>query len=81
VGEATYAVDGTAQDISRSGCGIRGTMIPPVGSKTRLALYLPDQKVPLSLDARIIRVAGNYFGVEFTGMKKDDYARIRRYMM
>jgi hypothetical protein len=56
-------------------------MIPPVGSKTRLALYLPDQKVPLSLDARIIRVAGNYFGVEFTGMKKDDYARIRRYMM
>jgi hypothetical protein len=80
VGEATYAVDGLTRDISRFGCGIRGAIIPLVRSKTRLTLYLPNQKLPLSIDARVTWVTGDFFGVEFPEMKKEDYTRIRRYM-
>lgn len=82
VGQATYAVDGLTRDISRTGCGIRGTIIiPPVRSTTRLALCLSHQMSPISLNARVIWVAGEYFGVEFTNMRREDYLRIRTYML
>ena len=81
VGQATYAIDGLTRDISKTGCGIRGTIIPPVRSTTRLALYLPHQMSPISLNARVIWVAGEYFGVEFTNMRREDYLRIRTYML
>jgi hypothetical protein len=80
VGEATYTVDGLTRDISKFGCGIRGAIIPPMRSKTRLTLYLPNQRLPLFLDARVIWVAGDYFGVQFPEMRKEDYMRVRRFM-
>ena len=79
-GGATYAVDGVGRDFCKIGCGIRGSIIPPVGSKTRLTIYLRGQKVPLPLDARVTWVAGDYFGVQFSQMNKRDYTRIRQYM-
>jgi hypothetical protein len=39
-GSSTYAVNGVTRDLCKIGCGIRGTIIPPVGSKTRLKVYL-----------------------------------------
>jgi hypothetical protein len=79
-GGSTYTVDGATRDLCRIGCGIRGTIIPPVGSKTSLRVYVPGQKLPLSLDARIAWVAGDYFGVRFPEMNKKDYLRVRQYM-
>ena len=81
VGTATYAVDGLTRDISRTGCGIRGTIMPPMGQKTRLALYLPNYILPISLDATVIWVAGYCFGVKFTEMRREDYLRIKKYML
>jgi hypothetical protein len=77
---STYAVDGVTRDLCRMGCAIRGTIIPPVGSKTRLKVYLPGQKLPISLDAKITRVAGQYFGVQFPEMERKDYMRVREYL-
>jgi hypothetical protein len=79
-GSSTYAVDGMSRDLCKIGCGIRGTIIPPVGSKTRLKVYLGGHKLPIALDARISWVAGNYFGVRFPEMNKQDYTRVRRYL-
>jgi hypothetical protein len=76
----TYAGEGTTRDFSKIGCGIRGSIIPPVGSKTRLTLYLLDPKASLSFDATITWVAGDYFGVQFPEVNERDYTRIRRYM-
>lgn len=79
-GLSTYAVEGVARDLCKIGCGIRGTIIPPVGSTTRLKVFLPGYKLPISLDARISWVAGDYFGVRFPEMNKKDYSRVRQYM-
>jgi hypothetical protein len=80
VGSSTYAVDGVTRDLCRIGCGIRGTIIiPRVGSKTRLKVYLPGQKLPISSDARVTWVAGDYFGVQFQ-LESKDYTRVRQYM-
>ena len=64
-GGSTYTVDGVTRDLCRIGCGIRGTILPPVGSKTSLRVYLPGQKHPISLDARITWVAGDVLGSDF----------------
>ncbi len=79
-GGSTYTVDGVTRDLCRIGCGIRGTIMPPIGSKTSLRVYLPGQKLPILLDARITWVAGDYFGVRFPEMNKKDYSRVRQYM-
>jgi PilZ domain len=80
-GGSTYAVDGVTRDLCRIGCGIRGTIMPSVGGTTRLKAYLPGQKLPISLDARITWVVGDYFGVRFfPEMDKKDYTRVRQYM-
>ena len=36
VGTATYFVDGVTRDLCRIGCGIRGTIMPPVGARPAL---------------------------------------------
>jgi hypothetical protein len=79
-GGSTYTVEGVTRNMCRIGCGIRGTILPPVGSKTRLRVHLPGQKLPIALDARITWVAGDYFGVQFPEMEKKDYTRVREYL-
>jgi hypothetical protein len=77
---STFAVDGVTRDLCRMGCAIRGTIIPPVGSKTRLKVFLPRQKPPILLNATIMWVAGDSFGVQFPEMEKKDYTRVRDYL-
>ena len=79
VGGSTYAVDGVTRDLCRIGCGVRGTIMPAVGSRTRLKVYLPGQNLPISLDAWVNWVAGDYFGVRFPEMDRKDYMRVRQY--
>lgn len=76
----TYSAEGFTRDFSKSECGIRGSIIPPVGSKTCLILCLLDQQASLSFDATITWVAGDFFGVQFPEVNEKDYTRIRRYM-
>jgi hypothetical protein len=77
---STYIVDGVTRDFCKIGCGIRGIIMPPLGSTTRLKLYLPTQKLPISLDAKITWVKGDCFGVRFSGMDKRDYMRVGQYL-
>src|SRR5215204_7040394 len=69
-GGSTYIVEGVTRDFGKMGCGIRGTIMPPVGSKTRLKVYLPSNKLPLSMDAKITWVAGDFFGVRIPNIDK-----------
>jgi hypothetical protein len=75
-----YFTDGVTRDLCRTGCGIRGSIIPSVGSQTSLRVYLPGHKLPIALDAKIAWVAGDYFGVRFAEMNSKDYTRVRRYL-
>ena len=79
-GGSKYFTDGMTRDLSRTGGGIRGTIIPSVGSQTSLRVFLPGHRIPISLDARISWVAGDYFGVRFPEMNKQDYTRVRQFM-
>ena len=79
-GGSTYIVDGVTRDFGKMGCGIRGTIMPPVGSKTRLKVYLPSNKLPISLDAKITWVAGDFFGVRIPNIDKKDYMRVGQYI-
>ena len=76
---ATYSTEGLSRDFSRSGCGIRGTIIPPVGSKIGVTLHF-GQNLDVSTTATITWVAGEFFGVGFHEMNKKDYVRIRQYI-
>ena len=71
---------GFTRDLSKTGCGICGTMIPPMGTDIRVILYLEDQDVPLSFAATVRWTVGAYFGVQFADIQVQDYTRIRRYM-
>ena len=71
---------GCTRDLSRTGCGIRGNIIPPTGTDLRVTLYLEDQGVPLSLEATVRWTVGTYFGAQFVDIEVEDYTRIRRYM-
>jgi hypothetical protein len=72
--------EGVIRDLSRTGCGIRGDILPPIGTHIRLTVYLEDEEPPLSLDATVTWKVGEFFGVDFERMDAKDYTRIRRYM-
>src|SRR5215217_7362949 len=79
-GGSNYIVDGATRDFGKTGCGIRGTIMPPVGSKTCLKVYAPNRNYPISLYATVAWVAGDNFGVRFPKMDRKDYMRVRQYM-
>jgi PilZ domain len=79
-GERCCDGQGWTRDLSRTGCGIRGTIIPPTGTDIRVTLYLDDQDVPLSFEATVRWTVGVYFGVQFVDIPVEHYMRIRRYM-
>ena len=76
-----YTAEGTTRDFSKIGCGIRGTTTKlTVGNHTILTLYLQDLKPPLSFEATIIWIAGDFFGVTFPPLRDEYYERLARYM-
>lgn len=79
----THLAEGVLRDCSNTECGIRGRILPPVGSmgrRTTLTLYLRDQQRPVSFDGMITWTAGEFFGVHIPEMDEQDYKRVRRYM-
>ena len=71
---------GFTRDLSRTGCGIRGTVIPATGTDVRVTVHLEDEEVPLSFAATVRWTVGAYFEVQFVEIQVEDYTRIRRYM-
>src|SRR5215207_4071073 len=59
----TNFAQGLTADFCKTECDIRGNVLPAVGGKTVLTLYLLDRKPPLSFDGTITWRAGDYFGM------------------
>lgn len=78
-GGSRYFTEGVTRDFSKSGCAIRGTVIPPMGTKILVALHF-GQNLRVTTIATITWVSGEFFGVRFHQVKKNDYIRIRQYM-
>jgi PilZ domain-containing protein len=80
-GGFTYSAEGLVRDFSKKGCGIRGTtIIPPIGSKTNLMVFLPGHIAPLYFEGTVSWTAGEFFGVKFPEMSPKDYQVLRQYM-
>jgi hypothetical protein len=77
---ATHLAEGVTRDFSPIECTLRGSVVPPVGSKTTLTLSLRDQYRPLSLDGTITWTAGEYFGVGLAELDDHDYKRILQWL-
>jgi hypothetical protein len=74
----THLVEGRMVDMSKTGCGIRGSLLPPIGSDTTLTLHLLDRKPPLCFEGSVTWTAGDFFGVSIRELNEHDYTRIRR---
>jgi PilZ domain-containing protein len=74
----THLAEGWMADMSKTGCGIRGSFLPRIGSDTTLTLHLLDRKPPLSFDGSVTWTAGEFFGVSIRELNERDYTRIRR---
>jgi hypothetical protein len=74
----THLAEGRLADMSKTGCGIRGSLVPPIGSDTTLTLHLRDRKPPLSFEGSVTWTAGEFFGVSLRELNEHDYTRIRR---
>ena len=72
-----YTAEAITSDLSRIGCGIRGSAILPVGSRTTLKFYVGEKQRPLSIDAKVTWVMGNCLGVTFPALSEKDYQRVR----
>ena len=76
----THLAEGVTRDISPTECTIRGSVVPPVGSKTTLTLSLRDQHRPLSINGTVTWTSGEYFGVSLEELTDHDYQRILQWL-
>ena len=69
---------GSLEDLSKTGCKIVGTSLPPVGGSLTITLHLNDGQAPLRLtDATVSRVKGSVFAVRFPKLKDVERKRIQ----
>ena len=76
----THLADGLTCGFSEMECTIRGSVLPPVGSKTTVTISLRDDERPLSFDGTITSVSDDCFGVGLAGLKERDYQRILQWL-
>jgi hypothetical protein len=78
-GARIVRIEGTLQDISKTGCKILGNNTPPVlGCDVTLLLWLEDGKAPLSLSgAQVTWVKGCMFAVRFPRLTPDERKRLQ----
>ena len=76
----THLAEGVTRDVSPTECTIRGSVVPPMGSISRLTLSLRDQHRPLSIDGTVTWASGEHFGVGFEKLDEHDYQRILRWL-
>lgn len=77
-GARIVKVEGTVQDLSKTGCKILGTTQPIMGNDLALFLYLDDGKAPLCLaGAQITWVKGLSFAIRFPRLTPDERKRLQ----
>lgn len=76
--DAESRVEGTLQDLSKTGCKVFSLEPPARGSQITLILFLPDGKPPMYLIGTIVRhVHGKVFGAEFLPLTPDERRRLQ----
>jgi hypothetical protein len=69
---------GSLKDLSKTGCKILGTTLPPIGGSVTVTLYLNDGHSPLCLtDSTVSWIKGNVFAVRFPKLADDERKRIQ----
>jgi len=81
-GEDEFEGEATVLDISTNGCKATSLTEVKVGLTLKLSLFLQDQQWPLRIDEAIVRwVDGQFFGLEFVGIRPAQRERLRALMM
>jgi hypothetical protein len=81
-GEGEFEGEATIVDISTNGCKATSLTEVKVGLILKLSLFLQDQQWPLRIDQAVVRwVDGQYFGLEFTGIRPAQRERLRSLLM
>jgi hypothetical protein len=69
---------GSLKDLSKTGCKILGTTLPPIGGSVTVTLYLNDGQSPLCLtDSTVSWIKGNLFAVRFPKLADDERKRVQ----
>ena len=77
----THLAEGWMRDFSTTECGIRGRLLPPLGSATAVTLYLRDGDPPVSFHGSVSWIAVGCFGVVIREVHDTDFMRIQRYLL
>jgi hypothetical protein len=73
--------DGSVENLSYNGLGIRGNQSVQVGMELALFLYFPDGEDPLFiLEARVAWADGCQFGVEFMKLSLREGNRLHAFL-
>ncbi len=77
-GARIVKVEGTLQDLSKTGCKILGTTQPVMGDDLTLFLYLDDGKTPMCLaGGQITWVKGLSFAIRFPRLTPEERKRLQ----
>lgn len=69
---------GVLKDLSKTGCKILGTTLPPIGGTITITLHLNDGQAPLCLTgATVSWIKGNLFALRFPKLMDDERKRIQ----
>lgn len=75
----TIRCEGSALDLSLSGCTVRTDAAPPLASIVSVGLQTPDERHPLTIETAIVRNVGrDRVGLEFLRFHGDEKQRLRR---
>jgi hypothetical protein len=70
--------NGSLKDLSKTGCKILGTTLPPIGGTVTITLHLNDGQPPLCLTgATVSWIKGSLFAVRFPKLTDDERKRIQ----
>jgi len=71
--------DGSAVDLSMSGCTVRTDSVPPLASIVSVGFEVPNEPMPVTIETAIVRNASaNRVGLEFLRFHGDERQRLRR---
>ena len=77
-GARLITIRGVLKDLSKTGCQIRGTVLPNAGDTLRLTIYLGDEGTPLCLtDATVSWIKGSVFAVRFPPLSNSERKRLQ----
>ena len=73
--------DGTALNLSESGCKLYSAHLLPIGSFWDLDLTIPETLHPVLIsEVRVVWVAGNEYGIEFLRVTARERTRLRHFL-